>query len=87
MSRKSNYFDKQAEEQIRPILIINENGYIRYNHTDKSLLRTIKTAWFKSKKRLQRTKLTTTLKINNINITDKLRKAVSEDNFVIKLIE
>ena len=67
--------------------MINNDGCIRYNHTDKSLLETIKTAQFKFKKRLQRAKLATTLKINNINIIDKLRKAVFEDNFIIKLIE
>ena len=30
--------------------MINDDGYIRYNHTDKSLLGTVKTAWFESKK-------------------------------------
>ena len=29
--------------------MINNDGYIRYNHVDKSLLETIKIAWFKSK--------------------------------------
>ena len=32
--------------------MINDDEYIRYNHIDKSLLKTIKIAWFKSKKRL-----------------------------------
>ena len=67
--------------------MINNEEYIRYNYTVKSLLGTVKTAWFKSYERLQRIKLAITLKINNINITDELRKAVSEDSFIIKLIE
>ena len=50
--------------------MIDDDGYIRYNYTDKSLLGIVKTAWFKSKERLQRTKLITTLKIDNIDITD-----------------
>ena len=32
--------------------MINNDEYIRYNHTDKSLLGIVKTAWFKSKGRL-----------------------------------
>ena len=32
--------------------MINDDEYIRYNHIDKSLLETIKTAWFKSKRQL-----------------------------------
>ena len=32
--------------------MINDDGYIRYNHIDKSLLGIIKTAWFKSKRQL-----------------------------------
>ena len=67
--------------------MINNDGYIRYNHADKSLLKTIKTAQFKSKERLQRAELATTLRINNIDIIDKLRKIVFEDSFIKKLIE
>ena len=67
--------------------MINNDGCVRYNHIDKNLLRIIKTAWFESKKRLQRAELAVTLKINNIDIIDKLRKAVFEDNFTIKLIK
>ena len=67
--------------------MINNDEYIRYNHIDKSLLGIIKIVQFKSKGRLQRAKLTATLKINNIDIIDKLRKAVSEDNFIIKFIK
>ena len=67
--------------------MINNDGYIRYNHIDKSLLKIIRIAWFKSKKRLQRVELTITLKINNINITDKLKKVVSENSFIKKLIK
>ena len=87
LNRRNNYFDEQAEKQTRLILIINNDGYIRYNYADKSLLGIIKIAWFKSKGRLQRTKLTTTLRINNIDITDELKKAVSEDSFIKKLIK
>ena len=87
LSRKNNYFDEQVKEQTRPILIINNDGCIRYNYIEKSLLKIIKIVQFKSKKRLQRAKLTTTLKINNINIIDKLRKVVSENSFAIKLME
>ena len=29
--------------------MINNDGYIRYNYIDKSLLGTVKTAWFESK--------------------------------------
>ena len=32
--------------------MINNDGYNRYNHIDKSLLGIVKTAWFKSKGRL-----------------------------------
>ena len=32
--------------------MINDDEYIRYNHTDKSLSGTIKTAQFKSKRQL-----------------------------------
>ena len=67
--------------------MINDDGCIRYNHIDKSLLGTVKTAWFESKKQLQRIELTTTLRIDNKNITDELRKAVSEDSFAIRLIK
>ena len=67
--------------------MINNDEYIRYNHIDKNLLGIIKIAQFKSKERLQRTKLTITLKINNIDITDELKKAISEDSFTIKLIK
>ena len=67
--------------------MIDDDEYIRYNHADKSLSGTIKTAQFESKGRLQRTELAVTLRINNIDITDKLRKAVSEDSFTIKLIK
>ena len=67
--------------------MINNDGYIRYNHTDKSLLGIIKIAWFKSKERLQRVKLTITLKINNIDITDKLRKVISENSFTVEFIK
>ena len=67
--------------------MINDDEYIRYNHIKKSLLKTVKIAWFESKRQLQRIKLTITLKIDNKNITDKLRKAMSEDSFAIGLIE
>ena len=67
--------------------MINNNGYIRYNYINKSLLGIIKIAWFKSKKRLQRAKLIITLKINNIDITDELRKVVFENSFTKELIE
>ena len=67
--------------------MIDEDGYIRYNHIDKNLLETVKIAWFQSKGRLQRAKLAATLKINNIDITNKLRKVVFENNFIIKLIK
>ena len=67
--------------------MINDDEYIRYNHIDKSLLEIIKIAWFKSKERLQRIKLIITLRISNLDMVDKLRKAVSEDNFIIKFIE
>ena len=67
--------------------MINDDGYIRYNHTDKSLLETIKTTWFKSKRQLQRIELAVTLRIDNKDITDELRKAVSENSFIIRLIE
>ena len=67
--------------------MINNDEYIRYNHTDKSLLGTIRTAQFESKRRLQRVELAATLRINNIDITDKLRKAVSENSFAIELIK
>ena len=30
--------------------MINDEGYIRYNYIDKSLLKIVKTAWFKSKR-------------------------------------
>ena len=30
--------------------MINNDGYSRYNYIDKSLLGTVKIAWFKSKK-------------------------------------
>ena len=29
--------------------MINNDGYIRYNYTDKNLLGTVKIAWFESK--------------------------------------
>ena len=32
--------------------MINNDGYIRYNYIKKSLLKIVKTAWFKSKKQL-----------------------------------
>ena len=32
--------------------MINDDEYIRYNYTDKSLLGTIKIAWFESKRQL-----------------------------------
>ena len=67
--------------------MINDDGCIRYNYTDKSLLGTVKTAWFKSKRQLQRIKLAITLKINNKDIINELRKAVSEDSFTIRLIK
>ena len=67
--------------------MINNDEYIRYNYINKSLLRIIKTTWFKSKERLQRTKLTTTLKINKIDITDKLKKVIFENNFAKKFIK
>ena len=67
--------------------MINNDGYIRYNHINKSLLGIIKIAWFKSKGRLQRIKLATTLRINNIDITDELRKVIFENNFIIELIK
>ena len=67
--------------------MINDDECIRYNYTDKSLLETVKIAWFKSKKQLQRIKLTITLRINNKNITDELRKVVFENSFIIKFIK
>ena len=67
--------------------MINDDGYIRYNYTKKNLLGIIKIAQFKSKKQLQRIKLAITLKINNKNIINKLRKAVSENSFIIRLIK
>ena len=67
--------------------MIDNDRYIRYNYIKKSLLGIVKTTQFKSKEQLQRTKLTITLKINNKDITDKLRKAVSEDNFIVRFIE
>ena len=67
--------------------MINNDGYIRYNHVDKSLLGIIKTAWFKSKERLQRIELIITLKIDNIDITNKLRKTVFEDSFTAEFIK
>ena len=67
--------------------MINDDGYIRYNHIDKSLLGIIKIAWFKSKRQLQRIKLAATLRIDNKDIINKLRKAVFENSFVIRLIK
>ena len=67
--------------------MINDDGYIRYNYIKKSLLGIIKIAWFKFKRQLQRIKLVITLRINNKDITDKLRKVIFENSFVIKLIE
>ena len=67
--------------------MINEDECIRYNYINKSLLGIIKIAWFESKGRLQRAKLVTTLKINNIDITDELRKVIFEDNFIKKFIK
>ena len=61
--------------------MINDDEYIRYNYINKSLLGIIKTTQFKSKRQLQRIKLIITLKINNKDMTNKLRKVVSEDNF------
>ena len=67
--------------------MINNDGYIRYNYIDKSLLGIIKIIQFKFKERLQRAKLAATLKIDNIDITDELRKAVFENSFIKKLIK
>ena len=67
--------------------MINEDGYIRYNYIDKSLLGIIKIVWFESKGRLQRTKLAITLRIDNIDITDELKKVIFEDNFIKELIK
>ena len=67
--------------------MINDDEYIRYNHIDKSLLGIIKITQFKSKKQLQRIKLAITLKINNKDIIDKLRKVVSENSFIIRFIK
>ena len=67
--------------------MINDDGYIRYNYVEKSLLEIVKTAWFKSKKQLQRSELIATLKIDNKDIIDKLRKIVSEDSFTIRFIK
>ena len=67
--------------------MINDDEYIRYNHINKSLSETIKIAWFKSKRQLQRIKLIITLKINNKDIIHELRKAISENNFIIRLIK
>ena len=67
--------------------MINNDEYIRYNYIDKSLLKIIKIAQFKSKRRLQRAKLTITLRINNIDITDKLRKTVFKDSFAKEFME
>ena len=67
--------------------MINNDKYICYNHIDKSLLRIIKIASFESKGSLQRIKLAATLKINNIDIIDELRKALSEDSFAVELID
>ena len=67
--------------------MINNDGYIQYNHTDKSLLRIVKIVQFKSKGRLQGSKLITTLKINKIDITNELRKIILKDSFAVKLIE
>ena len=67
--------------------MIDKDGCIRYNHINKSLLETIKIVWFEFKRRLQRAKLAATLKINNINMTDELRKVVFEDSFTKKFIK
>ena len=67
--------------------MINDDEYIRYNYIDKSLLGIVKIAWFKSKKQLQRIELAITLRINNKDIINKLRKVMSEDSFTIRLIE
>ena len=67
--------------------MINDDGYIRYNHVKKSLLKIIKITQFKSKKQLQRIKLTITLKIDNKDITNKLRKVISENSFIIRFIK
>ena len=67
--------------------MIDNDGYIRYNYIDKSLLGIIKIVWFKSKGRLQRAKLTITLKIDNIDITDELRKVVFENSFIKEFIK
>ena len=67
--------------------MINDDECIRYNHINKSLLGIIKIVWFKFKRQLQRIKLAITLRINNKNIIDELRKVMSEDNFTIRLIE
>ena len=67
--------------------MINEDGCIRYNHINKNLLGIVKIPQFKFKGQLQRAKLAATLKIDNINITDKLRKVISEDSFTVKFIK
>ena len=67
--------------------MINEHEYIRYNYIDKSLLEIVKIVWFEFKKRLQRAELAATLKIDNIDITDELRKAIFENSFTKKLIK
>ena len=53
----------------------------------RSLLKTVRTAWFKSEKQLQRIKLIITLKIDNKDITNELRKVVFENSFAVRLIE
>ena len=67
--------------------MIDNDGYIRYNHIDKSLLEIVKTAWFESKGRLQRIKLIITLRIDNIDITNELRKVMFKDSFTVEFIE
>ena len=67
--------------------MINDEEYIRYNYIEKNLLRIVKIAQFKSKEQLQRAKLVTTLKINNKDITKKLRKVVSKNNFIVEFIK
>ena len=67
--------------------MINNDEYIRYNYINKSLLRIIKTAWFESKKQLQRIKLAITLRIDNIDTIKELRKVMSEDSFTVEIIK
>ena len=79
LSRRNNYFQEEKEYHTQPILIINDQGFIWYNHQQR-----LSTAFTTP---CHQGRISATFIIDNKDITTKLRETTRHNRFAIELIK